>query len=364
MRHLRSFATALAVFTAAVGPAGAQPQPAEETAPAAAAPAAKTWYPAPVERRQPPLYEGGAFTRLGYVPLAGAAEPWRVCAVVPPTAFQYFQPLVGGLSAEAERQGVALQLTTLENWDIEVQAEALGACLDADADALISTALGLDQLSDVMSRARARGTPVVEVALAAGSARVAAKIVTDWVDVGRAVGSFLADRHPPGGTAAQVAYFYGPPGSEIARDFDRGFRATIADGAIELVVSRELVLEDEPIRRAIRELMASDVTFDAVVGGARTIQIVVEELAAAYPPGAIELVSSTVGEAILQGIEAGRIFAAVNDGMASQGRIALDLAIRAIEGHPHLIDLRPTLQVVDRSNVGDFDRENLLPPMP
>lgn len=364
MRHLRSFATAVAILAVTAGTAGAQPQPAEETPPAVAAPAADTWYPTPVERRQPPLYEGGAFTRLGYVPLAGAAERWRICAVIPPTSFQYFRPLAGGLRAEADRQGVELRLTALEELDVAAQAEAIGACLDADVDALIVTALGRDELRDVRSRAWARGTPIVETALASGSDRLTARIVTDRVDVGRAAGRFLADRHPPGSTVARVVWLYGPPGSELSAQVDRGFRSAINEGAIELVETREMLLDDETIRGAIRELMASDVQFDAVVGGARTIRIAVEELAAAYAPGEIELVSVTIGEAILQGIEAGRIFAAVNDRVALQGRIALDLAVRALEGHPHLIDLRPTLEVVDRSNVQDFDRANLLPPMP
>lgn len=342
-------------------------------APAAAAPgeaavadateeAADVWYPQSVERRRPPFYPGGTYTRLDYMPLDRAAERWNLCAVVPPQRFEYFQALAGGLAAEAARQGVSLELAAVDEFDAEAQRALLESCLEGEPDALLVAAVAEDALGAALSRARARDLPVIGMVTGSGGDTATARIVTDRTGVGRAAGRFLSERHPAGAETAEVVWLYGPRGSAVARDIDRGFRAGIAAGAIEIVYAEAIGLSDREIRRAIRETVDEVESFDALVGGAKTIQIAAEELAAEFSAGAVELVSLTLTSSMLAGLEADRVFAAVNDKVVTQGRIAVDLAVRAIEQRPHLIDLRPNLQIVDRSNVADFDRRTVLPP--
>jgi periplasmic protein TorT len=356
----------LAGVAAAVAPEvkaqGAASAPGGATASEPAEAAADVWYPASVERRRPPFYPGGTYTRLDYMPLAGAAEAWELCAVLPPQNFEYFRALAGGLAAEAARQAVSLELTAVDEFDAEAQLELLESCLEGEPDALLVAAVAEDAFGAPLSRARARGLPVIGMVTGSGDDNVTAHIVTDRADVGRAAGRFLAERYPPGGETAEVVWLYGPRGSAVARDIDRGFRAGIAAGAIEIVHAEAIGLSDREIRRAIREAVDEVESFDALVGGAKTIQIAAEELAAEFSAGAVELVSLTLTSSMLAGLEADRVFAAVNDKVATQGRIAVDLAVRAIEQRPHLIDLRPNLQIVDRSNVSSFDRGSVLPP--
>jgi protein TorT len=121
-------------------------------------------------------------------------------------------------------------------------------------------------------------------------------------------------------------------------------------------------LDETTMRRAIRAVIDEVDAFDALVGGSRMIQIASEELAGAFTNGEVELVSLTLSSSTIANIEAERVFAAVNDKVVAQGRIGVDLAIRAIEERPHLVDLRPRLEIVDRSNVETFDRTTILPP--
>jgi protein TorT len=143
---------------------------------------------------------------------------------------------------------------------------------------------------------------------------------------------------------------------------DRSFRNGIADSAVEIVHAEAVTLTDRAIRQAIRDVIEQIDDFDALAGGSRTVQIAAEEIAGAFPSGAVELVTVTLGASTLAGIEAGRVFAGVNDKVVVQGRIGVDLAIRAVEERPHMVDLRPTLEIVDRSNVETFDRTTILPP--
>jgi protein TorT len=331
-------------------------------APLAAVEGEDRWFPQSVERREPPFFEGGAFTRLDYVPLDRATEPWELCAVVPPQEVEYFRALAGGMQAEAARQGVILTVEALETFDPEAQARRLEACLERDSDALLIAAAARDGLGPLLARARAGDVPVIDVVVGAGSDNVTARIVTDRAAVGRAAGRFLAERHPLGSEPARVVWLYGPPGSDVAREIDRGFRAAIARGAIELVHAEAVPLTDRDIRRAIRAVVDEFGRFDGLVGGSLAVRIAAEELAAAFANGTVALVSVSPSTAMLAGIEAERIFAAVNDKAVVQGRIGVDLAIRAIEGRPHMIDLRPRLDIIDRSNVERFDRTTILPP--
>lgn len=361
MRCVVSGVTMLAAATLAPASTLAQSAPTVD-GDAIADIASDAWFPQSVERREPPFFDGGAFTRLDYVPLDGAAEPWNLCAVLPPQDFEYFRALAGGIQAEAARQGVTLTLDAVDGFDAEAQATMLEACLENDSDALLVAPVAHDGLGAVLSRARARRVPVIDLVTGSGRANVTARIATDRVAVGRAAGRFLADRHPAGSETARVVWIYGPPGSAVAEQVDRGFRTAIADGAIEIVHAEAVRLEEQALRRAIRAVIDEADGFDALVGGSMTIQIAAEELAGAFTSGEVELVSLTLSSSTLAGIEAERVFAAVNDKVVAQGRIGVDLAIRAIEERPHLVDLRPRLQIVDRSNVETFDRSTTLPP--
>ncbi len=318
------------------------------------------WYPQSIESRQPPFHEGGAYTRLDYVPLPGAAERWKICASVPPTSFEYFRAIAGGLEAEAARQGVGITVHTLDDFDVEAQAVQLETCLEEQADAVILAPVGPEGFGPALARARTVGMPVIQAVTSMHNDDVTARVVTDRVAVGRAAGRFLADRHPAGADIAEVIWLYGPPNTDVSADVDLGFRAGIANGAIEIVHAAAIPLDEESIRRNVRAVLAGDAEFVALVGGARTIRVAVAELSETLPPGAIELVSVTVASSVVAGIEAGRVFAGINDKAVAQARIAVDLAIRAIEGRPLMRDLRPTLETVDRSNVADFDRRTIL----
>ena len=140
----------------------AQTPPPGEAA-ADAAEVAPTWFPASIERREPPFFAGGAFTRLDYHPLEGAREPWRLCAVLPPQDFEYFRALAGGVRAEAARQGVQLDLSAVETFEVEAQVARLEGCLESESDAILVAPVAREGLNAVLGRARARGVPVIEI---------------------------------------------------------------------------------------------------------------------------------------------------------------------------------------------------------
>src|SRR5919106_193254 len=102
----------------------------------------ETWYPVPVESREPPFNPQGFFTRVDYVPGRGASRPWRLCASIPDLRLPYLRAVAHGIEAEARRQGVQLRLEDVSGFDADRQRERIEACLADGADALLVVPAG------------------------------------------------------------------------------------------------------------------------------------------------------------------------------------------------------------------------------
>ena len=63
-----------------------------------------------------------------------------------------------------------------------------------------------------------------------------------------------------------------------------------------------------------------------------------------------------------QGITRGQILAAPTDSTVIQGRIAIDQAVRILEGKDYMKHVGPALFVVTQENVKDFDTSSTLAP--
>lgn len=77
----------------------------------------------------------------------------------------------------------------------------------------------------------------------------------------------------------------------------------------------------------------------------------------------IKVVSYYFTPGVFQGIRRGLIMAAPTDSTVIQGRIAVDQAVRILEGKDYLKHVGPRLYVVDSETVKTFDRDAALAPM-
>lgn len=323
-------------------------------------PTDEVWYPVSIESRQPPFNARGFFTRMNYVPSERARQPWRLCASIPDLGLPYLQAVAHGLEAEARRQGVVLRLEDIGGFDVDRQRAQLEDCLANGVDALLVVAAASGTLGPVFERAGDQSVAVVDIATGSGSRRVTARIVADAVQVGRLAGHYLVASHPLGTDTARVAWIPGPAGAEFAQDYDRGFRAAIGGAAVSIARGAFTSLDHDPLRATLHEILREEEDLDAFAGVGVAMLTAKELLGDRAGP--IALVSTGINPAIVAGIEAGRIAAAINDKPVAQGRIAVDLAVRALEDRPFMAEIRPTPEIVDQSNVATFDRATALAP--
>jgi protein TorT len=78
--------------------------------------------------------------------------------------------------------------------------------------------------------------------------------------------------------------------------------------------------------------------------------------------GKIDLLAFYMTPGVYQGIKRGFILAAPADSMVIQGRIAIDQAVRILEGKDYIKHVGPKIFVVDSSNVSSVPQTDILPP--
>ncbi len=318
------------------------------------------WFPVRVETREPPFSAEGTLTRVDYFPGDGARRKWRLCATLPGLQFPYFAAVAHGLSAETARQGVEIRIDDAGGFHAESQRVTLEDCLANGYSAILVAPAQDGALAGLRQRALSSGVVVIDMVTGSGASAATAHVAAEPEQVGRAVGNDLVERHPLGDQTLEVAWFPGPQDAAFAVGYDEGFRDAIRDSAINVERGGFSPLDPVQLREALTEALDDAAALGAVAG----VGPVILEAASALGPLArgITIISTGVSPEIVAAIKAGDIASAVNDKPVVQGRIAVDIAIRALEGRPFVADLRPTLEIVDRTNVNSFDSSTALVP--
>ena len=98
------------------------------------------------------------------------------------------------------------------------------------------------------------------------------------------------------------------------------------------------------------------------MGTALTADVAVSELLSRNLRGKIDIVSTYFTHNVFRGIKRGHILAAPTDSPVLQGRLAVDQAVRILEGKLTERHLSPRIVMIDQYNVGQFNTENSLAP--
>jgi protein TorT len=78
--------------------------------------------------------------------------------------------------------------------------------------------------------------------------------------------------------------------------------------------------------------------------------------------GQVGILAFYMTPGVYTGIERGFITAAPADSMVIQGRMAVDQAVRILEGQDYIKHVGPKIFVVDQENIGEVSRDAILPP--
>ncbi|MEM9343377.1 MAG: TMAO reductase system periplasmic protein TorT [Pseudomonadota bacterium] len=323
---------------------------------------AEDWFPYAVESWEPAFDMSSPRTSVDYVPLEAASQPWEICVSFPHMKDAYWLGVNYGVASEAERLGVKMQLVEAGGYtELNTQISQIEDCVAAGADAVVIGAISFDGLNNVVSEIRGQGIPVIDVINGMSSPELSAKSLVSFGEMGAKAGEFLASAHPDG-DAVQVAWFPGPAGAGWVEAGNTGFLGATEGAAIEVVDTFYGDTGKEAQSNLVEDALETYPDLQYIVGTAVTAEAAVPILRARGLTDQVKVVSYYFTPGVDQGISRGQILAAPTDSTVIQGRIAIDQAVRILEGEEYFQHVGPALYVVTTDNHGEFDPSSTLAP--
>lgn len=322
-----------------------------------------SWFPYDAQEVTPAFSTDGEVNSISYEALESADEAWNICVSFPHMKDAYWLGVNYGVVDEARRLGVNLNLVEAGGYtELATQISQLEDCVTAGAQAVAIGAISADGLNNVIAEIAAQGIPVIDLVNGVSSPDITAKSLVSFYTMGAETGRYLAELHPAGSDSVQVGWFPGPAGAGWVEAAHAGFMDAVEGSAVEVLEPRfgdtgrevQLSLVEDVLQANpdVRYLAGTAVTAEAAQGLIRERGLV----------GEVELLSFYMTPGVYTGIERGFILGAPADSMVIQGRIAIDQAVRALQGDDYVQHVGPAIFVVDPDNIADVARENILPP--
>lgn len=316
---------------------------------------AKEWYPYKVDV-WPALKMLNRRKIQGYVPLERATKKWKLCVAVPRMNNPFWDAVNYGVVDQARHLGVAMEWHAAGGYGNEPkQIAQIKRCVADGIDALIVGAITPDGLVDLVSEIRAKGIPVINLATELLSEELSAKSLVSFGERAWYLGEYILKRHPKGGKTVKVAWLTDP--GEPGWVFSQHFTDVTSDGAIE-IIEPSADIRVGPIEDIIAD--HPDIRYVAANPGFALAAV--RYLKQIGRLGDIEVMTYDIPPPIYDGLASGEITAATTDSPVIQGRIAVDQAVRILEGVDYLLHVGPYHFVIDATNFDDVDRNVLLAP--
>ncbi len=320
---------------------------------------AESWQ---LEARSIPFDDSSPATPITYRALDRASQPWRFCILYPHMKDAYWLSVNYGMVEEARRLGVGFDVFEAGGYpNLARQLDQLRGCASDEFDAVILGTVSYAGLTAEVEKI-ARLKPVIAAVNDIDQRGITAKASVPWAEMGAAAGRFLAERHPKGSPTVHVAWFPGPDGAGWVDFIQAGFHAALSQSSAEIVMTRFGDTGTEEQVLLVEETLEAMPDIDYLVGSGPMAEAAVPILRARDLVGDVSIVSTYLSHAVYRGVLRGRILAAPTDSPVLQGRLALEMAVRAVEGKLAVRDAGPAISVVTPATSRNFVIGNSLAP--
>jgi len=324
---------------------------------------AAEWFPYPAQQTTPAFAEDGTLSDVEYVALDKAEQPWDICVSFPHMKDAYWLGVNYGVAKEAERLGVKMSLSEAGGYtELTNQISQIEDCVARGADAVVIGAISYDGLNNLVGEIAGQDIPVIDVINGMSSPDLSAKSLVSFYTMGNETGTYLAEAHPAGSDPVKVGWFPGPAGAGWVEAAHQGFMDAVEGTAVEVLEPRYGDTGKEAQLRLVEDVLQATPDVSYIAGTAVTAEAAQGLLRERGLTDSVGILAFYMTPGVYQGIERGFIQAAPADSMVVQGRIAIDQAVRLLEGKEVIKHVGPKIFVVDQDNIGSVDRDAILPP--
>ncbi|MEU6252165.1 substrate-binding domain-containing protein [Streptomyces sp. NPDC047043] len=263
----------------------------------------------------------------------------------------FFVQIRAGAQAEAKKLGVDLTVTDAQN-DASQQANQLQNFTSEGLGTIIVNPVDSDAVTPAAKAVNKSGIPLVAVDRAVNNADTAALVASDNITGGKLAAKALAEKL--GGTG-KIVILQGQAGTSAARERGAGFAEGLkAYPGIKVIAQQPADWDRTKGLDVMTNLLQAHPDVKGVFAQN-------DEMAL----GAIKALGSKAGTSVtvlgfdgtadgLKAVESGRLYASVAQQPTLLGKIAVDNALRAIQGKKVESAVKVPVKVITRDNVAGF----------
>lgn len=278
-------------------------------------------------------------------------RPERITLAVSTQTNPFFVQLIRGAEAEADAQGVVLNVQDASD-DAARQADQIATAITQDVDVVIVNPTDSDAVAVSIEALNQAGIPAIAVDRDSSAGELASFVASDNVAGGSQAADALAEAV---GEVGQVIVIQGVPGSSASRDRGKGFTDGIARyPQIEIAASQTANFD---------RAEGLDVATNLLQANPDVVGIFCENDEMAL--GAIEALGSRAGEDVFvvgfdgtaEGVQAvadGSMLATIAQQPEELGRQAVVEAVKLIRGQAAQAEVSVEVVTVTQENVKDY----------
>ncbi len=324
---------------------------------------AETWYPYDAIEITPAFSADGKASEVKYTPLEKANQPFKICVSFPHMKDAYWLGVDYGVAEQARDLGVKMTLVEAGGYtELAKQISQIEDCVAGGAQAVVIGAISYDGLNNLVSELAAKNIPVIDVVNGMSSPKLTAKSLVSFYTMGFETGKYLAAKHPKGSDPVKVGWFPGPAGAGWVEAANKGFMDAIKDSGLTILDPKYGDTGKEAQLKLVEDVLQAEPDVRYIAGTAVTAEAAQGLIRERGLQGKVDLLAFYMTPGVYEGIKRGFIAAAPADSMVIQGRIAIDQAVRALEGKELIQHVGPKIFVVDGDNIATVSKTSILPP--
>lgn len=278
------------------------------------------------------------------LPALSASRAWKLCALYPNLKDGYWLSINYGMSKAAARLGVTLNVFEAGGYrQGEVQQNQLQACQRWGADAIL---LGSSVAQFPGAVLFAQHTPVIEVVNAVRDVPARTRVGVPWYQMGYQIGQYLVTH--PRAKPWRILLLPGPIDAGGSQEMSSGFRAALAGSQLHIV---DVAYGDNDIevqRNLLQDRLERYPEINLVAGTALAAEVAMGEGRSRQAP--LEIASFYLTHQVYRGLKRDRILVAASDQMVWQGELAVEQAVRVLEGQPVPDNISPPILILTAKN--------------
>ncbi|MGW3021123.1 ABC transporter permease/substrate-binding protein [Streptomyces longwoodensis] len=263
----------------------------------------------------------------------------------------FFVQIRSGAQAEAKERGVDLTVTDAQN-DASQQANQLQNFTSSGLGAIIVNPVDSDAAGPSVRAADKAGIPVVAVDRGVNKADVSALVASDNVAGGELAAKTVAEKL---GGHGKIVILQGQAGTSAARERAEGFAKGLkAYPGIQVVAQQPADFDRTKGLDVMSNLLQAHPDVQGVIAANDEMALGAVKALGAKAGKSVQVVGFDGTPDGLKAVEQGTLYASVAQQPSQLGRIAVDNALRALDGKEVPATVKVPVKVVTKENVAGF----------